>query len=568
MIRSSGMFWQLKTNTSPTSLQELEELLLKNRGITDPSLFFHPKHPSELPLQEVSISPDEVTKAIDRIHLAITNQEQIVVFGDYDADGVCSTTVLWQMLHAVGANVTPFVPHREKHGYGMTDRSLDALFEQVTPNLVITVDNGIVAHLAAARLAAAQVDLIITDHHQPEKANDEFFYPESLAIIHSTKLCGTTVAWMLAREISRVAIKDSWPIAKEYLLDPENSLDLCAIATVADQMVMLNANRSFVVHGLKALQVTTRPGLKALFEAAAIIPKEISATTINYGIGPRINAMGRLDHSLEAVRLLCTQNPQRAAELASVLSSTNVRRQDLTSDMMTHAEKEAQAWLEDNIIVVASSNYHEGVIGLIAGKLTEIYSKPAIVISVGKTAAKASARSVPGVNVVELIRQVREDLLEVGGHPMAAGFGLLPEKIEIVMDRLRALAKETITEELLQQKIELECSLPTELLTKETATLIEQFEPFGQGNTTPIFELQPAQITNIQTVGKQGNHLKLGLLFKGSKDPIWAMGWGMAEEFTKLDLSPADTVKVAGCLELNHWNGKSQLQIILKDFEV
>jgi single-stranded-DNA-specific exonuclease len=545
------MEWRLRNDQQPKNLEELEQVLLTNRGITDLDVFFHPPHPQDIALEDVNISVDQVQLAVRRVAQALKDQEEVVVFGDYDADGVSSTTIMWETLHHLGCKVKPFIPHREKHGYGMTDRSLNDLLATSQPKLLITVDNGIVAHPAVERLNQAGIDVIITDHHQPEDT-----LPAALAIVHTTQLCGATVAWMFAREVAQ-QLGDGFSHTE--------FLDICAIATVADQVPLLNANRSFAFHGIRALRETERVGLKALFGQAQLKQSELTTTSINFGIAPRINAMGRLDHSLEALRLLCTTNLDRAHQLTQKLADTNSRRQDLTWEMVDHAKAQANDWKDEHVIVIASESYHDGVIGLIAGKLMEEYAKPAIVMSISEKVVKASARSVAGVNVVELIRQVRSDLLEVGGHPMAAGFSLEPSKVEVVAQRLRELAKAQIKPEQLKPALDVECVVAFELISNELVELQKKFEPFGQANPEPVLGLHNMQVMDAFAMGREGRHLKLVVAptEKGAKSRLPkllnCLAWNKGELAQKL--LPGTVVQLAGVVEVNEWNGKKSIQL-------
>lgn len=539
------MEWQIKSSLVPHTLSELESILLENRHISDKELFLHPSHPQEIDITAVGIDPKQLKKALKRLKQAKTEEETIIVFGDYDADGVSATTIMWQTLYGLGFKAQPFIPHREKHGYGMSDRSLDDLLSGTKPSLVITVDTGIVAHDAVARLQEAEIDVIITDHHQPE-----LVLPPALAVLHTDQLCGATVAWMVAREVQR---------AFGATLDRNWQLDLAGIATIADQVPLVGANRSFATHGLATLRETTRVGLVALFNQAGINPPDITEQTIGFGIAPRINAMGRLGHSLDALRLLCTNNQNRAVQLAAKLGSTNAERQDLTTQMFQHAVAQAKTWDDQSIIIVHSEEYHEGVIGLIAGRLVEQFSKPAIALSVGGGVAKASARSVKGVNIVELIRQVKDDLLEVGGHPMAAGFGVEAAKLDQVITRLRTLATEQISASLLKQSVLLDAELPAELISFDTIKLLDQFAPFGQFNEPPLFAIRDMEILEIITLGKDKRHLKLIVRKSDDVQPIEVLVWRNGHRAS--ELRAGAKIDIAGVPEVNEWKGKKKIQI-------
>lgn len=545
------MHWQYTTSTPPQDIGQLKEMLLRHRGLAtqaDQEAFFHPTSPLEIALSEVGLEEKKIDKAVQRILLAKEQGEEVVIFGDYDADGVCSTAILWEALRAVGIIAKPFLPHREKHGYGLTMRSLTAVLEEHTPQLLITVDNGIVAHQAFAELKKRGINTILTDHHVCESE-----LPCADVIVHTTQVCGSGVAWFLARALSKESAKQS--------------LDLAAIATVADQMPLLKTNRSFVVHGIKALKKTKRVGLQVLMARAAIDPQKISTDTINFVIAPRINAMGRLKHSLNALRLVCTTSMERADELVDELNHTNEARQELTTEMIEHALLQASRWEKEHIIVVASTEYHEGVIGLLAGRLMEEYSKPAIAIAVGEKVAKASARSVAGVNIIELIRQIRDDLLEAGGHPMAAGFAAEPSKLESITARLEALARQQITEDLLAARLTVESELPLHLLTLSTAEELQLFAPFGQGNPEPVFAVPPGVVLMATEIGREGKHLRLEVGFEldGKRLTLNCIAWGLGS--LAKELMVGSQIELAGCLSINEWKSRRTLQLMVKDLK-
>ncbi|MDA1079685.1 MAG: single-stranded-DNA-specific exonuclease RecJ [bacterium] len=537
------MNWEVLSASIPQDLAELEKILLENRSITNSDAFFDPPHPSDLSLSAVGIDIAMMDLALERIRRAIATKEKIVVFGDYDADGICATTVLWQTLIQEGATAKPFLPNRVDHGYGLSVAALDDLCVEETPALIITVDNGIVAHEAAQAARDRGIDVIITDHHVPESGLNNL--PPALAILHTTKLCGTTVAWFLARELS-----------------PESSLDqldLCAIATVADQVPLTDFNRSFAFHGLTALRTTERPGLLALGVANSVELPRVDAGSIGFQIAPLINAAGRVGDGYTALRLLCTSKEQAAATLANELALVNTERKEMTHNSVLEADSQVQVQLDQSLLVVSSTEYHEGVIGLIAGRLSEKYHRPAIAIAIGESQAKGSARSIRGINIVEIIREVREDLLSVGGHPLAAGFSLANQQLESVTQRLQAIAKEQIDPSLLVESKRVECVLPHELSTIETADALSMFEPFGMRNQRPRFLLKNLKVIDARRIGKEGKHCKLQVeLETGKQVPVlwWNCGEVPQEELLAI-------TELAVKLDVNEWRGRRSLQLVV-----
>jgi single-stranded-DNA-specific exonuclease len=545
------MQWNVQSNKLPKTAPEVTELLLKNRAVQDKNLFFNPPYPASFSPESVGIDRTHFLRAVKRLQQAGKAQEKVLIFGDYDADGICATAVLWKALHAIGCQAQPFIPNRFTHGYGLSLSALEEILSEFKPTIVVTVDNGIVAFPALKALQKMSIEVIVTDHHQPE-INDsgETVLPPALAIVHTTQLCGTTVSWMLAHAVAP-------EVAAEQL-------DLCAIATVADMVPLTDANRSFASHGIIKLQQTTNLGLKELFKVANIKQTDISAQTVGYSIGPRINAMGRVAQGMDALRLLCATTLNMAKKQATLLQNTNVQRQELTSEMFEVAIKQAEEFIDERVIVVASELYHEGVIGLVAGRLVEKYHKPAIAIAYTADTAKASARSVMGVNIVELIRSIREDLLELGGHPMAAGFSLLPGKIELVKKRLQTRAKELVSDAHLEQTLAIECELPQELISEELLAELERFEPTGRDNEKPVFLIKNVSVLSTQLIGKAKEHLKIMLALESGSTHA-ALFWRGASHFTAV--SAEKKINLVGVLEAQLWNGKTSIQLIVKDWE-
>lgn len=552
------MKWTYQSDHQPTTVEELKQILIQNRHIDQPDLFFNPAHPASLSLEELSIDQSGVDQAVRLILEAQETDQEIVVFGDYDADGISAASLVWRILHELGAKVAPFIPDREKHGYGISDAAIDDLETGGLPALVMTVDNGIVAHQPIARLQKAGTKVIVTDHHTPESTP----VPAD-AIVHTTKLCGATVGWILMRELLHVVVEKGMrdqPWANRLL---EEQLDLAAIATISDQVPLQDANRCFAFHGLKALQKSNRVGLQALYEQARVDPKLITPQTVGFVIAPRINAMGRMKHGLEAMRLLCTQDQASATKLAAHLGRTNTDRQEVTSEMVDDALAQADAWQDEHLIVVSSTKYHEGVVGLLAGRLMEKYWKPAIVVSVKEEIAKASARSIPGVNIIELIREVKADLLSVGGHPMAAGFSVEPAKLDQVATKLRQLALAQINPDHLNPKLTIDCQLPYRLTTTDITDLLASFEPFGTGNPQPIFAWHDLVVLSTQIIGKKQNHLKLTVSDKPDGQPLTCLWWRQSQRAA--ELTPGTRINLAGALDLNEWRGRVSVQVRLRD---
>lgn len=518
----------------PKSLKELDQILLKNRGITDATGFFLPPVPSELTSNETGLETGMLEKVAARLRQSVTNNEMVVIYGDYDADGVCATAILWEALFSLGIRAQPFIPDRFNHGYGLTVSGVDEVVKTLHPDLIISVDNGIVAYDALEHAKKLGIFTIVTDHHQPDT--------KPLAadlVLHTTKLSGSGVAWMLAHHMAPDAAM--------------SSLELAGLATIADQVPLKGANRSVAFHGLQALKKTKRVGLKALFSHAKIDQAAITEKTVGFAIAPRINAMGRLASAVDALRLLCTTSKVRAQNLSQLLEDTNRQRQSLTTELVLTAKKQATEQESFPVLVVYSDAFHEGVIGLIAGKLAEEFHKPAIVIATTGELGKGSARSNPSLNMVELLRSVRGHLIEMGGHPMAAGFNIRTDKIEEFTTALYAAATKLLQETTTTTTIDVECQLPAELVTLETAQHLEQFAPFGAGNSQPVFEIQNARVVDTRLIGKLQNHRSYTFGINGTS--VRGMSWYQPEALARVDTNAT----IITSLGVETWRGTSLL---------
>lgn len=539
----------------PQTIEEVIDALLENRDIKDRPEFLHPTSPLDLSLADVGIDPLQVEKAVKRLLVAKEKNESIIIYGDYDCDGISATTVLWETLHTLGMKALPFIPDRERHGYGLSKKGLDEILEKGKPDIVISVDNGIVAHAQWQRLKELGVFTILTDHHEPDGKK-----LVTDCVVHTTKLCGTTVAWMFAREIEK-AVNN-----KSQALEIEKKLDLAAIATIADQVPLIGANRSFAVYGLEQLNRTSRLGLELLIEASALEKGKIDTYGVNFGLAPRINAMGRISSAMDALRALCTKDRAKAAKLISSLNDTNTVRQDLTQEMLQLALSQQESWKEEHIIIVAHEDFHEGVIGLIAGKLTETFHKPAIAFALGKETAKGSARSVRGVHITNLLRSIQDDLMEVGGHPLAAGLKIETIKLELVRNRIQTLARETIDIKLLEPSYDVESRLPGALVTLDSAEKISKLSPFGSGNPEPLFLYESWTISDVKPIGRESRHLKFVLSNATAASQITVLFWNRGDRI--LEFTLGSMIDFIGQLQINEWKGNKKIQIVMRDYRL
>lgn len=480
-------------------------------------------------------------KAVDHIREAIKNKEKIIVYSDYDADGISGTAIMWETLYDLGAKVMPYVPHRIKEGYGLANSAISDLAKQDV-KLIITVDHGVTAVEQIDHAGKLGIDVIITDHHVlPKKL------PDAYALAHTTDLCGAGVSWRLCWDIVT-------QLNKSYREKLKSKLELAAIATIADLVPLTGANRAIVKIGLEKLASTKRPGINALLKATGITPP-IGTFEIGHILAPRINAMGRIEHGLDALRLICAKNSRQAEELASLLTKTNSKRQDLTTKAIESAFTMVKE--EETVGVISHHSWHEGIIGLVASRLVETYHKPFVVISQGDVYSKGSARSVPGFNIVEAIR-ASGTFLNAGGHPMAAGFTIETKHIEVFARSINKYAESNLTDEMLEPVINIEAELETEEINGQTLKEVKRFEPFGVGNPEPVFLTKGMVVEDVRVVGPTSAHLKLILNGHG------AIGFNMGELRTQM--RPGYKVKAVYTLNDDKYNGGFQLK--LKDLEV
>ena len=532
----------LSINTEFSSEDKVIKELYNLRKISDKEKFINPSV-SDLNIENTLISKKEIKKTINRIEKAIKNNEKIIVLGDYDVDGICASSILWETIYSKYKNVFPYIPDRFSEGYGISKKTIDNLLKKhPDTKLIITVDNGIVASRPIKYAKEKSVDVIITDHHL---AGDKL--PEAYAIVHTTELCGAGVAWMLA---SKLQFETDERINEK--------LELAALATVTDLVPLTGFNRIILKLGLNELRKTKRVGLLELLKLARIDNKNLGVYEIGYIIGPRLNASGRLEHAMESLRLICSSDKEYVKNAALLLENTNRRRQQMVIDSFQHAKLSLMTKNTNKIILISHESYSEGVIGLISSKLVEHFYKPAITISLKEKISKGSARSINGVNIVELLRSVSGTLSEVGGHPMAAGFSLETERVEEFYLALNKEA-EKIPDSLFERELKVDMEIPPSLITESLYRKIQEFSPFGMGNPEPVFLSKKMKIVSYKKIGNDGSHLKI--LVKNGDKIMEAIGFRMGE----IELEEKKEADLVFTIDMNTWFDKKTLQLKLKD---
>ena len=508
--------------------------ILAARGITDPTEALT-LLAGEEELSDPMLLTD-MDKACARILEAIDKEQTIVVYGDYDVDGVTATALLYQHLKGMGASVKCMLPSREGDGYGLSKNAIQSIHDKGC-QLIVTVDNGISALEEAEFAASLGVDLIVTDHHLPHDA-----LPKAVAVVDPRRaddhspfkgLCGAGVAFKLC------AALDGCP--------PEEMLDYCgdlaAVGTVADVMPLTGENRTLVKAGLKLLQQTDRPGISALLEEVGLGGKPITAENVSYAIAPRINAAGRMDNAVTALQLVLCEDEERAAELAHKLNEINVARQETEQEIVKAAQEQLDAEpaiLEDRVILIWGRDWHPGVIGIVASRLVEKTGRPVIVVSVDEHGeGKGSGRSVQGFNLHECIASCEDILLRFGGHAMAAGLSVREENLPELRRRLNEWAARECAV-LFTPPLECDLSIHLDRITVESVRRLEQLAPYGAENPTPVFVLEKAVIDGVFSVS-EGKHCRLRL--RQGNASIYAVWFGMPPE--QLPYTMGDVVDAA-----------------------
>jgi single-stranded-DNA-specific exonuclease len=533
---------------------------LYNRGFTEAEAAYR-----FLYAKDCAHSPFDLTdmqKAIGRIRMALRSKERVVIYGDFDADGVTSTTLMVQALRALGGNVTPYIPHRIDEGYGLNSPALVKMAKDGV-KLVITVDCGIRSVQEVEDGKAAGLDIIITDHHSLGAD-----IPNAYAVINPKRegkypedmLAGVGVAYKVIEALLR-AEKANGGKNRQPALDLDSLVDLVAIGTVADLMPLnREENRALVRRGLEALNRSQRPGIRALLDVSGIKLGSVTAMSIGFGIGPRINAAGRLEDAMQAYKLLSAPNDDEARQWAEKLNALNVKRQDITRAAQDKIREKLEKTTGLPLIFTGDSSFEPGIVGLVAGKLVEEYYLPTVVMEEGETESRASCRSIPQFDITHALDQCADLLVRHGGHTLAAGFTVLNENIPALKDRLMGIAQDALRGQTLSPTLDIDMRLDVHQLHEGLVQEFDMLEPTGHGNPRPVFMVEKARIIEARTVGKDERHLKLKIARAG-QPPLDAIGFGLGE-WARYE---GDALDLACGLEMNEWNGKQSLQLKLQD---
>jgi len=531
-------------------IEGVENLLLQRRGFKDLSQadgFLHPKNPL-LYLKDFPTDFKLGLKVAKKlINLTVEKNLPIVIHGDYDADGICATSILYNYLtkERKYEKVFYFIPNRFDHGYGLSVGSINESLKKVTEGLgtekeilFITVDSGITSVEEVEYLKKLGHKIIITDHHQKSGK-----LPKADVIVWNDQIVGATIAWVLTQVLGSKN--------PDYLA-------LASLATITDVHPVIGLNRALVKQGLKLLSNSPPLGLKELISISGLDGKDLDTYHLGWVLGPRINASGRLSDASLAVNLLTTEEPKTALSVAMELDKMNRKRQDETYRMYSLVPELTEI---PKFILIERGDFHEGLIGLVSSRLVRKYYRPSVVISTSEKFGKGSVRSIEGINVIAILREFEDLFVNLGGHPMAAGFTIVLENIPILEEELRKVFEERFDDSHFISSLDVDAEIPLDLVTWELLDFIQSLKPFGTGNKSPLFLTRNLVVVSMDFVGKEKNHVSLK--FYDGTNSQKGIFFSSREYFD--DISLGDKVDAVYSIEENNYRGNSSLSLIVKD---
>ena len=504
----------------------------------------------------------DMEKAAERIKTAISNKEKIIIYGDYDVDGITSTALLYDFLVSVGADADYYIPERQGEGYGINIMAVNKLIKQGF-KLLITVDCGITA-IGEVEFAALQgMDVIITDHHTCKdrlptaakaiinpKRDDEYPFKE---------LAGVGVAFKLVLAAAMALEMDTNECFRKYI-------DLAAIGTVADVVPLTDENRIIVDRGVRTLRKNPRIGVKALLEKAKVNSNSMTAGSIAFSIAPRLNASGRLGNAETSVKLLLSSDEEEARQIAQELDTQNRERQITEQNIFDEAMEMIASdpnFEKKKVIVLAHEDWHHGVIGIVASRICEKFYKPCILISHSNGIGKGSGRSIESFNLFDALSECEDELTQFGGHKIAAGLTINISDLERFTARINKYADEVLTDGDMIPRVKIDCRISEKAVTLENAKALSRLEPFGIGNEKPVFSIDEVEIIQMTAVGNENKHLRM-VIAKGGRQ-INCIGFYMGE-YLKV-LHTGDRVSIAFQMDINNFQGNYNVQLLLKDIK-
>lgn len=554
--------WSIEPDHSQEEVQLAAELkvspivakLLINRGLGDP----HKARQFLVADMESLLSPWDLKGMREAVACVTKTMEEggsIVVYGDYDVDGITATSVVYRFLKRCGASVSYYIPERQSEGYGLNLEALEGLIAKGT-DLVITVDCGISSY-DVVEAVRDRLALVITDHHEAPA-----LIPRAVAVVDHKQpncpypdknLAGVGVAYKLCQAIWQERTGEVY----------QADLDIVALGTVADVVPLVGENRILVKAGLSKMQLQPNRGMEALIDVAGLKDRKITAGHIGYTLAPRLNAAGRVAHATRAVELLTTPSQEEAYEIAEELQETNLERQALERDIHEMARQDVlkQGPDADYVVVVGGQDWHPGVIGIVASRLVEEFYKPTLVISIKDGIGKGSCRSIDNCNIYEALQSAEDLLIQFGGHQAAAGFSIKEDKIPALRERLAQYCKEHLAETDYLPIVDIDSQVAIDDIDVPLIEEIETLEPYGMANPTPVLALEEATISDLFLMGQQKKHAKV--LLEREDSTIDAIAWNRPD--LHASFFPGDRVKVAFTVQKNEWNGYVSPQLMIQD---
>lgn len=554
--------WSIEPDHSQEEVQLAAELkvspivakLLINRGLGDP----HKARQFLAADMDSLLSPWDLKGMREAVACVTKTMEEggsIVVYGDYDVDGITATSVVYRFLKRCGASVAYYIPERQSEGYGLNLEALEDLIAKGT-DLVITVDCGISSY-DIVEAVRDRLALVITDHHEAPA-----LIPRAVAVVDHKQpncpypdknLAGVGVAYKLCQAIWQERTGEVY----------QADLDIVALGTVADVVPLVGENRILVKAGLSKMQLQPNRGIEALIDVAGLKDRKITAGHIGFTLAPRLNAAGRVAHATRAVELLTTPSQEEAYEIAEELQETNLERQALERDIHEMARQDVlkQGPDADYVVVVGGQDWHPGVIGIVASRLVEEFYKPTLVISIKDGIGKGSCRSIDNCNIYEALQSAEDLLIQFGGHQAAAGFSIKEDKIPALRERLAQYCKEHLAETDYIPLVDIDSQVVIDDIDVPLIEEIETLEPYGMANPTPVLALEEATISDLFLMGQQKKHAKV--LLEREDSTIDAIAWNRPD--LHASFFPGDRVKVAFTVQKNEWNGHVSPQLMIQD---
>ena len=536
------------------NISKIVASIIANKGLKDNNeieVFLHPRRGD---FHNPFLMPD-MDKAVARILKAIENKEKVAIYGDYDVDGITSSTVLHRFLEERGLHTDIYIPNRLNEGYGLNKKEIEAIAE-TKHTLIITVDCGITGYDEIEYAKTFGIDTVVTDHHEPPEK-----LPDAIAVVDCKRkdnkypfngLAGVGVAFKLTQAL---AIKLNLP-EESYL----KYLDIVCVGTISDIVPLVDENRTISKLGLRLVKQTRNIGLKVLLESIGY--KKIDSNTISFGIAPRINACGRMGHEKEALKLFLTNNIEEAKQITQKLNEYNLQRQEIEKRIFDEAQELMQNPEEQKLpcIVLRKENWHHGVIGIVSSKITDMYFKPSILMCIEEgNIAKGSGRSIPGFDIHEALENCKENIKQFGGHSMAIGITIDNDKFDDFKNQIEEYAESKQISEIVPV-LNIDEKVQLKNINLSDIKDLELLEPFGEANKSPIFQINNLKIESIRTL-TQGKHLKLDV--KEENTRFSAIGFNLGNLAN--DYKIGDKVNIAGFLEINSFNGMDSIQINIKD---